>query len=74
VSDYHSNEAAVEAARLGDSELNKGATLMGYLLKESWTTALSLTEQGQMGLPEKNTTSKKELLTPTPCNVADGRS
>jgi hypothetical protein len=49
---------------------------MEYLLKrESWTIALSQTKQRAKGsLPEKNTSSKKELLTPTPGNVADGKS
>jgi hypothetical protein len=43
LSDYHSNEMAVEAARQGASEPNKRATLTKHLLKrESWSTALSL--------------------------------
>ncbi len=43
--DYHSNEIAHEAAIQGASGLNKEATLVKHLLKrESWTTALSLTE------------------------------
>jgi hypothetical protein len=42
-----------------------------YSKRESWTTALSLNEQGQKGgSPEKNTTIKKELLTLSPGNVA----
>ncbi len=45
LSDYHSNEMAVEAARWEASGPNKRATLMKHLLKrESWTAALSLTE------------------------------
>ncbi len=49
LSDYHSNKIAVEAARWGPVGRIKKATLAEYLLKkrESWTTALSLTEQGQ---------------------------
>jgi hypothetical protein len=56
--------------------LNKRDTLTEYLLKkESRTTALSLTRHRAKGsLPEKNTTVKKELLTLTLGNVADGRS
>jgi hypothetical protein len=52
------------------------AALTEYLLKrESWTTTLGLTKQGQKAAPpEKNTTGKKELLTLTPGNVAKGRS
>ncbi len=46
-----------------------------YSNRESWITALSLTEEGQKGSPpEKNATYKKELLTLTPGNVAEGRS
>jgi hypothetical protein len=45
LSDYHSNEIAVEAARRGASGPNKRATLMKHLLnRECWTTALNLTE------------------------------
>jgi hypothetical protein len=34
-----------------------------YSKRESWTTALSLAEQGPKGSPpEKNTTGKKKLL------------
>jgi hypothetical protein len=44
-----------------------------YSQKNSWTTALSFTEQGQEGsLPDKNTTNKKELLTLSQGNVAEG--
>jgi hypothetical protein len=41
---------------------------MKHLLKrESWTTALSLTDQRAKGSPpEKNTTDEKELLTLAP--------
>jgi hypothetical protein len=34
LSDYHSSEAVVAAARWGDSGPNKRATLMTYLLKK----------------------------------------
>ncbi len=48
LSDHHFIEIAVEAARRGAGGLNNRATLMEYLLKrERWTTALSLTKQGQ---------------------------
>ncbi len=76
LSDYHFNQTVVESARWGASVLNKRDTLTEYLLKkESRTTALSLTRHRAKGsLPEKNTTVKKELLTLTLGNVADGRS
>ncbi len=76
LSNYHSNETVVEAARWGASGLNKRATLTEYLLKKrepdnsskpNWTRAKG-------SLPEKNTTSKNELLILTPGNVADWRS
>jgi hypothetical protein len=65
LSDFHSNEIAVEAASGGASEPNKRATLMKHLLKR---TALSLTEERAKGSPpEKNITDKKkELLTLAP--------
>jgi hypothetical protein len=46
---HNSNEIAVEAARREASEPNKRAVLTKYLLKKggNWTTALSLTKQGQ---------------------------
>ncbi len=45
LSDFQSNKMAVEGARQGASGPNKRATLMTYLLKrESWTTALNLTD------------------------------
>jgi hypothetical protein len=44
LSDYHSNETAVEAARRGTSEPNKRATLNSK--KKSWKTALNVTENG----------------------------
>ncbi len=55
-----------QAGEAGPVELlQKKATLMKHILKrESWTTALSLTEERAKGsLQEKNTTDKKELLT-----------
>jgi hypothetical protein len=76
LSDYHSNETAVEAVRQGASGPNKRATLINYLLKkESLQTALSLTEKGQEAARQmKSTPHKKEkLLTLTPGDVADGR-
>ncbi len=76
LSDYHSNETAVEAARRGASGPNKRATLIKYLLKkESLKTALSFTEKGQKAARQmKSTLHKKEkLLTLTPGDVADGR-
>jgi hypothetical protein len=45
---------AVEAARREASGLNKRATLMKHLhtqKRESWTTALSLTEKRAIGSP-----------------------
>ncbi len=45
LSDYHSNEMAVEPARREASGPNKRATLTKHLLKrESYTTALRLTK------------------------------
>jgi hypothetical protein len=45
LSDYHSNETAVMAAKQEASGLNKRLLSRKHLLKrESWTTALSLTE------------------------------
>jgi hypothetical protein len=47
LSDYYSNEIAVEAARRGPVGRIKRATLMKFYLKRKrWTTALSLTKQG----------------------------
>jgi hypothetical protein len=46
--DYYSNEIAVEAARQGASGRIKGLLSRNiYSERESWTTALSLTKQGQ---------------------------
>jgi hypothetical protein len=42
-----------------------------YSKRESWTIALSLNEQGKRQPPEKNTTSKKELLTLSPGKCAE---
>jgi hypothetical protein len=56
--------------------LNKSATLSEYLLKErELDNSFKLNRQRAKGsLPEKKTTVRKELLTLTPGNVADGRS
>jgi hypothetical protein len=43
-----------------------------YSKRESWTTALSLTEQGHKQPARENTTDKKELLTLSLGNVAEG--
>jgi hypothetical protein len=43
-----------------------------YSKRESWSTALSLTEQGQKAAPENNATRKKELLSLFPGNIAEG--
>jgi hypothetical protein len=65
-----------QTARRGDSRPNKRATLTEYLLKNieldnsskpNWTRTKG-------SPPEKNTTSKKELLTLTLGNIAEGRS
>jgi hypothetical protein len=55
---------AVKAVRREASGPNKRSTLMKHLVKrESWTTALRLTEQREKGsLKARNTTDKKELL------------
>jgi hypothetical protein len=44
LSNYHSNKTAVEAARWEASGLNKGLLSQNIYSKETWTTALSLTE------------------------------
>jgi hypothetical protein len=45
-----------------------------YSKRESWTTALNLTQEWAKGSPpEKNIPSEKELFTLAPGNVADGR-
>jgi hypothetical protein len=41
----------------------KGLLSQNIYSRESWTTALSLTEQGQKAAARENTTSKKELFT-----------
>ncbi len=69
LSDYHSNEIAVEAARWGASGAIKGLLSQNiHSKKESWTTALSLTEQRTRSSPlDKNPIDKKkELLTLAP--------
>jgi hypothetical protein len=66
LSDYHSDETAVEAARRGSCGPNKkGYSHKTSTQKRELTSALSLTEQRAKGSPpEKNTTDKKkELLT-----------
>jgi hypothetical protein len=65
LSNYHSNETAVDRA-----------TLMTCLLKkESWKAALSLTEKRQKAARQMKSTTdkKKELLTLTLGDDADGR-
>jgi hypothetical protein len=54
----------------------KRATLMEYLLKkrELDNNSKPNRTRAKGSPPEKNTTSKKELLTLTPGNFADGRS
>jgi hypothetical protein len=48
LSDYHYNETAVEAARRGTIGLDEKGYSHGISTqKESWTIALSLSEQGQ---------------------------
>ncbi len=43
-----------------------------YSKRESWKTALSITKQGKTQHTKGNITSKKELLTLSPGNVAEG--
>jgi hypothetical protein len=64
LSNYHSNDTAVEAARRGASGLNKRATLTTFTQKkESWKTDLSLTEKGQKAARQmKSITDKKEKI------------
>jgi hypothetical protein len=64
LSDYHSNEMAVEAARRETSGPNKRATLTKHLFKrESWATAYQ--NKGQKAARQrKNTTVKKQELLP----------
>jgi hypothetical protein len=66
--DYYFNEMAVEAARREAS----GLTRNNNSKRESWITALSLTEQGQRLPTRGNTAIKKEVLTLSPGNVAEG--
>ncbi len=67
-------ETTLEAARQGASGLNKRATLMEHLLKKrELDNSSKLNRIRTKGSPpEKNTTTKKELLTLTPGNVAEG--
>jgi hypothetical protein len=62
LSDYHSSEAVVEAARRGASGLNKRATLTTYLLKKGELKSSSLLDwKGQKAAHQrKGTTDKKE--------------
>jgi hypothetical protein len=60
----------------GASGPNKRATLTKCLLKKgSWKTALSVTEKGQKAAHQMKSTmaEKKEFLTLTPGDDADGR-
>jgi hypothetical protein len=73
-SGYYSNGIEVEVARWEASGPNKRATITKYLFKEreldnsfnpNWIRAKG-------SLPEKNTAIRKELLTLSPGNVAEG--
>ncbi len=74
LSNYHSNETVVEASRWRASGPNKKgyshgiATQKGIELDNSSKPNLT---RAKGSLPEKNTTSKKELLTLTLGNVAE---
>ncbi len=72
---YHSNETAVEAARWEPAGGIKRATLTECLFKKreldnSWKPNQT---KAQGNPPEKNNTDKKDLLTLTLSNVAEGR-
>ncbi len=68
LTDYHSNETAVEAARWGPVGRIKGLLSLHYSKKDSYKTALSLTEKGQKAARQMKSTTdiKEELLTLTP--------
>ncbi len=74
LSDYYSNEIAVEAARWGASGPNKRAILTEYLFKKRELDNSSRPNgtRAKGSPPENNTTSKKELLTLSPGKVAEG--
>jgi hypothetical protein len=71
---YYSSEIAVKVARQEASGSNKRATLMEYLLKEIELDKSSKPNlrRAKGSTPEKNTTSKKELLTLSLGKVAEG--
>jgi hypothetical protein len=76
LSDYHSSETVVKAARRGASGPYKRATLMTYLLKKGELKSSSLLdEKGQKSTHQrKSTTDKKErMLTLNSGSVAEGR-
>jgi hypothetical protein len=62
LSDYHSSETVVEAARQEASGPNKRATLMTYLLKKGELKSSSLLDRKRAkgSLPEKSTRDEKE--------------
>jgi hypothetical protein len=64
LSDYHSSETVVKAARLGARGPNKRATLTTYLLKKGELKSSSLLDRkGQKPASQrKSTTDKKERL------------
>jgi hypothetical protein len=78
LSDYHSNETAVEADCGGPvGQINGLLSWHVYSKKESWKTALNLTEKGQNAVRKmKSTTGKKrtELLTLTLGEMHYGRN
>ncbi len=73
--DYNFNEIAVEAASWGASGPSKKGYSHGNLLKKRELDNSSKRNQTRAkgSLPENNTTDKKEQLTLTPGNVAEGR-
>jgi hypothetical protein len=75
LSDYRSNETAGEAARWGAIGLSiKGYSHEISTQKEKLDNSCKPNQTRAKGSPpEKNTTSKKELLTLTLGNVAEGR-
>ncbi len=64
LSDYHSSEILLKAARQGASGPNKRATLTTYLLKKVELKSSSLLdgERAKGSPPEKSTMNKKERL------------
>jgi hypothetical protein len=60
LSDYHSNEIAVKAARQEANEPNEKGYLHGIKIELDNSSTVSLTEQGQKDSPpEKNTTIER---------------